>query len=70
VGKLDSLSPLAVLSRGYSLAWKMPESLLLRDAGALSPGDAVRLQLHRGSAKLSVDEVQPAGELSGEENDG
>ena len=64
VGKLDSLSPLAVLSRGYALAWKLPENLLLRDAGALSPGDAVRLQLHRGSAKLSVDEVQPAEDAS------
>jgi len=50
-GKLDSLSPLAVLSRGYSLAWKLPENVLLRDAGALSPGDAVRLQLHKGSAR-------------------
>ncbi len=62
VGKLDSLSPLAVLARGYSLAWRLPEEALLRDAGALSEGDAVRLQLHKGSALLRVDKVDPAGD--------
>jgi len=62
VGKLDSLSPLAVLARGYSLAWRLPEEALLRDARALSEGDAVRLQLHKGSALLSVDEVNPSGD--------
>jgi exodeoxyribonuclease VII large subunit len=62
IGKLDSLSPLAVLARGYSLAWRLPEEALLRDARALSEGDAVRLQLHKGSALLSVDEVYPAGD--------
>lgn len=62
VGKLDSLSPLAVLARGYSLAWKLPEEALLKDVRALSRGDAVRLQLHKGSAVLSVDEVHPNGD--------
>ena len=61
-GKLDSLSPLAVLARGYSLAWKLPEETLLRDARALAEGDAVRIQLHKGSALLSVDEVHPTGD--------
>jgi exodeoxyribonuclease VII large subunit len=60
--KLHSLSPLAVLARGYSLAWKLPQEALLRDARALSEGDAVRLQLHKGSALLSVDEVHPDGD--------
>jgi len=58
-GKLDSLSPLAVLARGYSLAWRLPENALLRDAKVLSPGDGVRLQLHRGGAQLSVEKVYP-----------
>ena len=69
VGKLDSLSPLAVLARGYSLAWKLPENILLREARLLSPGDAVRLQLHRGSARLSVDEVHPAENPPGRTGD-
>ena len=63
-GKVDSLSPLAVLSRGYALAWKLPEEALVRDAGLLSQGDAVKLQLHKGSALLSVDEVHPNGDDS------
>ena len=64
VGKLDSLSPLAVLARGYSLAWKLPQELLLRDARTISKGDAVRLQLHKGNVLLSVDEVHPTGDQS------
>ena len=38
-GRLSSLSPLAVLGRGYSLAWKLPENTLVVEADALSPGD-------------------------------
>jgi exodeoxyribonuclease VII large subunit len=68
-GRLDSLSPLAVLARGYSLAWKLPENALLRDARALSRGDTVRLQLHRGGADLTVDKIHPAEDASAESGD-
>ena len=61
-GKLNSLSPLAVLSRGYSLAWKMPERVLVREARQLSHGDAVKLQLHKGTALLTVDKAHPSGD--------
>ena len=63
-GAVALLSPLAVLARGYSLAWKLPQELLLRDARTLSKGDAVRLQLHKGNILLSVDEVHPTGDQS------
>jgi exodeoxyribonuclease VII large subunit len=31
-GKLNSLSPVGVLARGYALAWKYPEQQLIHDA--------------------------------------
>jgi exodeoxyribonuclease VII large subunit len=52
-GKLDTLSPLAVLSRGYALAWD-EHGRLLRDAEQVAPGDGLRLRLHRGALTARV----------------
>jgi exodeoxyribonuclease VII large subunit len=50
--QLDSLSPLAVLGRGYALAFK--GDALLRDAAGLLPGDTVRVRLHQGGFAARV----------------
>jgi exodeoxyribonuclease VII large subunit len=55
---LDALSPLAILSRGYALAWKMPEKTLVREAGQLAPGDSLFLRFGSGSATASVERVR------------
>jgi exodeoxyribonuclease VII large subunit len=47
VGKLESLSPLAVLSRGYSLVWTSNNNLVKRPT-QVAPGDKVRVQLSEG----------------------
>ncbi|HEX6739238.1 MAG TPA: exodeoxyribonuclease VII large subunit, partial [Vicinamibacteria bacterium] len=52
-GTLDGLSPLAVLSRGYALAWDAA-GRLLRDAGQVAPGDAVTIRLHEGRVEADV----------------
>jgi len=52
-GKLDSLSPLAVLSRGYALVWD-GEGRLLRSADQAAPGDALRIRLERGHLNATV----------------
>lgn len=50
---LDALSPLKVLSRGYSIA-SLSEGRILKDASAVSPGDTVHLRLERGELDCAV----------------
>ena len=56
--QLDALSPLAVLARGYALAWKLPERALVRDASQLTPGDSVEIRFERGSVTAAVEQVK------------
>jgi len=56
-GKLEALSPLAVLERGYSLAFRLPGGDLLRDAKQLRLGDEVEVRLRRGRFVSIVEEV-------------
>jgi exodeoxyribonuclease VII large subunit len=51
--KLDALSPLAVLSRGYALA-TTPEGRILLAATDVLPGDAVLVRLSRGRLRTTV----------------
>lgn len=60
-GQLEALSPLAVLSRGYSIAWSLPEERILKSALQVSPGDGIRIKLHQGEIKATVQET-PIGE--------
>ncbi len=53
-GRLDTLSPLAVLGRGYAVAWNADRSRVIRDAGAVAPGDTVRVTVHRGELTCEV----------------
>ena len=57
VGRLDSLSPLAVLGRGYSLA-RRPSGEIVRDAGELAAGDALEVLLGRGSLDCRVERTK------------
>jgi exodeoxyribonuclease VII large subunit len=55
VGRLSSLSPLAVLERGYSIAHKMPEGLIVKDAAPLKIGDLLRVTFARGRSLCRVE---------------
>ena len=57
-GRLEVLSPLRVLSRGYSLTRKSGESACLRDAAALTPGDAIETVLARGRVVSRVETIE------------
>ena len=52
--RLDALSPLAVLGRGYAVCWDGPRHAILRDASAVADGAAVRVTLHRGELSCIV----------------
>jgi exodeoxyribonuclease VII large subunit len=54
VGRLDVLSPLAVLSRGYAVCWTADRSVVIRDAAAVQPGQAVTVTLHNGELDCVV----------------
>ena len=55
---LNSLSPLAILSRGYSVARRLSDGLILRSAAAVAPGERVVILLHEGEMQATVDEVR------------
>jgi exodeoxyribonuclease VII large subunit len=58
--RLDGLSPLAVLGRGYAIATER-DGRAVRDASALTPGDAVSVRVARGRFGARVTEVEPEG---------
>jgi exodeoxyribonuclease VII large subunit len=55
VTRLEGLSPLAVLARGYAVAWDDSRTWILRDPASVSPGDRVRVTLERGELRCIVD---------------
>ena len=59
-GRLEALSPLAVLGRGYAVAWNADKTRVLRDAASASPGDRVRVTLARGELACEVRSTEDA----------
>jgi len=57
-GKLDALSPLKVMERGYSITYKLPSMKTVTDAGKLKSGDRILINFAKGKAKCSVDETE------------
>ena len=56
-GRLDALSPLKVLARGYAMASR-EDGTVIRAAGELTPGEPIRLRLGQGSARCTVDTIE------------
>jgi exodeoxyribonuclease VII large subunit len=55
---LDSLSPLSVLGRGYSITERLPSGELVRDTRQLEPGTQIRTRLARGQAISRVESIE------------
>ena len=53
-GRLETLSPLSVLARGYAVCWTDDRSKAIRDADETSVGDHVRVTLARGELDCEV----------------
>jgi len=55
--RLEVLSPLRTLSRGYAIATTV-DGTVVTDTGQLTTGDRVKLQLHHGKAICRVEELE------------
>ena len=57
-GRLETLSPLAVLARGYAVCWDAERSQIIRDAAAVSPGQHIHVTLDRGALDCEVKKAE------------
>ena len=57
IQRLGTLSPLSILSRGYSLSMLISEGAILKDVGQIKPGDRLKTILHKGAFTSLVQEV-------------
>jgi len=62
MGKLQTLSPLAVLERGYSLARALPSNEIIRRASGLKAEDRVSIKVHQGEFVARVENIKENGE--------
>lgn len=57
--RLEGVSPEAVLSRGYSITYKLPERQIVRNSSILHAQDKIEVQFHKGKAIGIVEEKEP-----------
>jgi len=60
--RLETLSPLAVLGRGYAVCWNADRTRAIRAAADVARGDQVRVTLSRGELTCEVRDRSSATE--------
>lgn len=58
LSRLENLSPLAVLARGYAIAFRLPEKKIIRQAAETQAGEEILVQVGRGSLACTVQRVE------------
>jgi len=58
-GRLESLSPLAVLARGYSLTQHVEDGRIVRAAEELAPGRLIVTRYAKGRSLSRVEQIEP-----------
>ena len=53
--RINDLSPLAILDRGYSITSKLPDKTILKEAGGVRKGDAIHVLLAKGGLTCVVE---------------
>ncbi len=61
LGRLEAVSPVAVLQRGYALVYQ--QDRLVREADSLEPGDLLEIRLASGSLRAAVTEIRKEDEI-------
>ncbi|RZP27967.1 hypothetical protein EVA25_03300, partial [bacterium] len=59
VARLESLSPLGVLARGFSVCWNDTRTRIVRKSNEVKVGDTVRVRLQDGELRCNVTEAKP-----------
>jgi len=65
--RLESLSPLGVLGRGYAVCWNDDRTAIIRRASTAHPGDRVHVTLQEGGLTCLIQAVQPSPDRTGAE---
>ena len=58
-GRLDAMSPLKVLARGYAIATRASDGRAVREASEVARGDRVHVRVGAGSFDADVIDVEP-----------
>jgi exodeoxyribonuclease VII large subunit len=59
--RLEDLSPLGILGRGYAVCYDASGRRVVRSVGEIASGDSVRVRLHDGSAGCLVESIVERG---------
>ncbi|MCX5677822.1 MAG: exodeoxyribonuclease VII large subunit [Candidatus Omnitrophica bacterium] len=59
--KLEVLSPLAILNRGYSISSRLPGRKIIKNAGDVNIGDKVETRLGKGTFISKIEEINRYG---------
>ncbi|MFW6147503.1 MAG: exodeoxyribonuclease VII large subunit [Thermodesulfobacteriota bacterium] len=59
--KLESLSPLSILNRGYSITRKLPDMTIIKDSAQVSSGSKIDILLAHGSIIGTVSKTDKGG---------
>ncbi len=62
-GRLEALSPLSVLQRGYSITQRDDGTGVIRSAAEVAPGERLRTRLHHGELLSEVLEVRESSAI-------
>lgn len=57
MARLETLSPLGTLARGYSITLKLPDRSVVRASSQLNPNDSLELLLYKGRALCRVESI-------------
>lgn len=56
IAKIDSLSPLKVLERGYSISYRLDTGVVIRESRQISEGDRILVRFQSGKAQCVVED--------------